>query len=505
MPMPHWKYRPYATVDLPDRTWPDRVSRRARRSGARPTCATATRRSSTRWTARASGGSSTSCSRSACRRSRWGSRRRRRPTSTSCALLIEEELVPGRDDDRRPDAGPPGAHRAHVRGDRGREARNRAPLQLDVRHAAPGRLPSGSRRASPSSPCAARGCAGSSPRDRAGEVVFQYSPESFHHTELEYALEICEAVAEEWGPTPEREDDREPADDRRAVPAERLRRPHRVVRPSLLEARRGDPLGPPAQRPRHRRRDRRAGAHGGRRAGRGHALRQRRAHRQRRPDHDRPRPPHAGRRPALDLSAIDEARTIVEECNELPVHLRHPYVGELAYTAFSGSHQDAIKKGMHAQERSGSERLGRPLPADRPQRRRARPTRPSSGSTRSPGRAASRTSCRSEHHLDLPRGLQVDFAQKIQAIADARGGELTADELMETFRAQYLDARDAARARRPLPLERGRSRPDRREPLVDGEERIVEGEGNGPIDALVSALARGSASSCTSSTTTSMR
>jgi 2-isopropylmalate synthase len=60
--------------------------------------------------------------------------------------------------------------------------------------------------------------------------------------------------------------------------------------------------------------------------------------------------------PGLDLSAIDEAKAIVEECNELPVHPRHPYVGELVYTAFSGSHQDAIKKGMHAQERSGAER-----------------------------------------------------------------------------------------------------------------------------------------------------
>ena len=61
-------------------------------------------------------------------------------------------------------------------------------------------------------------------------IVFQYSPESFHHTELDYALEICEAVAAEWGPTPDDEDDRQPADDGRAVPAERLRRPDRVVR-----------------------------------------------------------------------------------------------------------------------------------------------------------------------------------------------------------------------------------------------------------------------------------
>ena len=95
--------------------------------------------------------------------------------------------------------------------------------------------------------------------------------------------------------------------------------------------------------------------------------------------------------PGLDLSQIDEAKRIVEECNELPVHPRHPYAGELVYTAFSGSHQDAIKKGMYAQQRSELGALGRAVPADRPDGRRARPTRRSSASTRSRGRAASPT------------------------------------------------------------------------------------------------------------------
>ena len=194
--------------------------------------------------------------------------------------------------------------------------------------------------------------------------------------------------------------------------------------------------------------------------------------------------------PGLDLSGIDEARAIVEECNELPVHPRHPYVGELVYTAFSGSHQDAIKKGMHAQERSGSDVWDVPyLPIDPNDSGGA--TRRSSASTRSRGRAASRTSCRSEHHLDLPRGLQVDFAQKVQAITDARGGELTSAELMESFREQYLD--------HVTPLElvghshssEGGADRIAANLLVDGEERIVEGEGNGPIDALVNALGRG--------------
>ena len=118
--------------------------------------------------------------------------------------------------------------------------------------------------------------------------------------------------------------------------------------------------------------------------------------------------------PGLDLSRIDEAKAIVEECNELPVHPRHPWAGELVYTAFSGSHQDAIKKGMHAQERSGSEvwdvpylpidptDLGRELRGDHPRqlavregRRRVPAARPSTGSTcRAGSRSTSRRRCR---------------------------------------------------------------------------------------------------------------
>ncbi len=142
--------------------------------------------------------------------------------------------------------------------------------------------------------------------------------------------------------------------------------------------------------------------------------------------------------PELDLSRIDEARAIVEECNELPVHPRHPYVGELVYTAFSGSHQDAIKKGMYAQERSGSEVWDVPyLPIDPMDVGRSYEAiiRVNSQS----GKGGVAYLMETEHHLELPRGLQVDFAQKVQAITDARGGELTPDELMDAFRTHYLD------------------------------------------------------------------
>ena len=96
-----------------------------------------------------------------------------------------------------------------------------------------------------------------------------------------------------------------------------------------------------------------------------------------------------------------------------------------------------------------------------------------------------------EHHLDLPRGLQVDFAQKVQAITDVRGGELTSAELMESFREQYLDHVTPLELAGHSHSSEGGADRIAANLLVDGEERIVEGEGNGPIDALVNALGRG--------------
>ena len=193
--------------------------------------------------------------------------------------------------------------------------------------------------------------------------------------------------------------------------------------------------------------------------------------------------------PELDLSHIDEARAIVEECNELPVHPRHPYVGELVYTAFSGSHQDAIKKGMHAQERSGSEIWDVPyLPIDPLDVGRTYEAiiRVNSQS----GKGGVAYLMETENHLELPRGLQIEFAQKAQAIADARGGELTASELMEAFDDAYL-----SHVRPYALLAYTHSSEEDADQIaarieVDGVERVVEGEGNGPIAALVDAFAK---------------
>ena len=322
-----------------------------------------------------------------------------------------------------------------------------------------------------------------------GEIVFQYSPESFHHTELDYALEICEAVAEEWGPTPEAKMivnlpttvEQFPPN----VYADRIEwfgrrftkrdatilsvHPHNDRGTAVATAELGLMAGA----------ERVEGTLFGNGERTGNVdlitialnlLTQ-------------------GVDPRLDLSSLDVARAIVEECNELPVHPRHPYVGELVYTAFSGSHQDAIKKGMHAQERSGSDAWDVPYLSIDPKdvgRTYEAIIRVNSQS----GKGGVAYVMQVEHHLDLPRGLQVDFAQKVQAIADARGGELAPDELLATFQVHYLDHTTPFElVGHSLSSEGGTDRIAARV-VVDGVERIVEGEGNGPIDALVTAFSR---------------
>ncbi len=259
-----------------------------------------------------------------------------------------------------------------------------------------------------------------------------------------------------------REDDRQPADDGRAVPAERLRRPDGVVRAALLVPRFRDPLRPPAQRPRHRRRHGRARADGRRRARRGDALRQRRAHGQRRPDHDRAEPADPGRRPeARPLADRRDARDRRGVQRAAGASAPSRRSGELVYTAFSGSHQDAIKKGMDAQERSGSEVWDVPYLSIDPKdvgRSYEAIIRVNSQS----GKGGVAYLLATEHNLELPRGLQVDFARRVQPITDARGGELTSDELLAAFTESLPRPRASVRAPRLHALERGGHGPDRR-------------------------------------------
>ncbi len=139
----------------------------------------------------------------------------------------------------------------------------------------------------------------------------------------------------------------------------------------------------------------------------------------------------------------------MEECNELPIHPRHPWVGELVYTAFSGSHQDANKKGMRAQERSGSEIWDVPyLPIDPADVGRTYEAIIRVNSQSGKGGVAYLLLDR--YGLDLPRGLQVEFAQKVQAITDVQGGELQAEELYAVF-GETLPRRHRAVRPRRLP------------------------------------------------------
>src|SRR5205085_8712059 len=272
-------------------------------------------------------------------------------------------------------------------------------------------------------------------------VAFGYSPESFHHTELDYALEICEAVAGEWGPTP---------DEKMIVnlPTTVEHFPPNVYADRIEWFARNFTRRDAAILSVHPHNDRgtavataelglMAGAQrvegtlfgNGERTGNVdivtlalNLLTQ-------------------GVDPGLDFSQLDETRRIVEECNELPVHPRHPWVGELVYTAFSGSHQDAIKKGMHAQQRSTSEVWDVPyLPIDPKDVGRDYEAIIRVNSQSGKGGVAYLLS--SDYGLDLPRGLQADFARTVQAITDAEGGELSASELHGLFRTTYLDVRD---------------------------------------------------------------
>ena len=192
--------------------------------------------------------------------------------------------------------------------------------------------------------------------------------------------------------------------------------------------------------------------------------------------------------PQLDFSQLDEARRIVEECNELPIHPRHPWAGELVYTAFSGSHQDAIKKGMHAQQRSEGDTWDVPyLPIDPKDVGRTYEAIIRVNSQSGKGGVAFLLS--SQFGLELPRGLQVDFAQKVQAITDAEGGELSPAEIHGLFEAEYLSVRE------PYELLSYRHESsddgDRLTAQVRSGDQTedISAAGNGPIAALVHALA----------------
>ena len=200
--------------------------------------------------------------------------------------------------------------------------------------------------------------------------------------------------------------------------------------------------------------------------------------------------------PQIDFSDIDEIRRTVEYCTQLPVHPRHPYAGDLVYTAFSGSHQDAIKKGLEDLERQAEQR-GIPvseieweapyLPIDPHDVGRTYEAviRVNSQS----GKGGVAYIMKADHKLELPRRLQIEFSRVVQEHTDAEGGEVTAETMWTHFKDTYLD--------RTLPLQLNSvhtsSAAGEQDLLtvkvyVDGEPRTLHGSGNGPIAAFVGAL-----------------
>ncbi|MXG91090.1 2-isopropylmalate synthase [Nocardioides flavescens] len=200
--------------------------------------------------------------------------------------------------------------------------------------------------------------------------------------------------------------------------------------------------------------------------------------------------------PQVDFSDIDEIRRTVEYCTQLPVHPRHPYAGDLVYTAFSGSHQDAIKKGLEDLERQAEERgveVGSllweapylPIDPKDVGRTYEAVIRVNSQS----GKGGVAYVLKAEHKLDLPRRAQIEFSRVVQERTDAEGGEMTSEAIWSVFRSEYLD--------RTAPLEldsvHTSSAAGQRDALdvdvrVDGEARSLHGEGNGPLSAFCAAI-----------------
>ncbi len=192
--------------------------------------------------------------------------------------------------------------------------------------------------------------------------------------------------------------------------------------------------------------------------------------------------------PELDLRDVNEIRSIAEYCTQLPVHERHPYVGELVYTAFSGSHQDAIKKGFDAQEKRNDPLFQVPyLPIDPKDvgRDYEAVIRINSQS----GKGGIAYILQADHGLDLPRPLQIAFSKIAQEQMDEEGKELTSAALWSLFSKTYLlsDAPLELLAHKTFPGAQG-SRTLTAELKQDGAIRTIEGVGNGPIDAFVDAL-----------------
>jgi 2-isopropylmalate synthase len=332
------------------------------------------------------------------------------------------------------------------------------------------------------------------------EFGYQYSPEIFTDTELDFALEVCEAVMDVWQPGPDREIILNlPATVERSTPsthADRFEWMHRNLTRREFVCLSAHPHNDRGTAVAAAELAVMAGADRvegclfgqGERTGNvdlvtlGMNLFSQ------------------GVDPQIDFSDIDEIRRTWEYCNQMEVHPRHPYVGDLVYTSFSGSHQDAIKKGFDAMEADAKARgvtvddleWAVPyLPIDPKDVGRSYEAviRVNSQS----GKGGIAYVLKTEHKLDLPRRMQIEFSKIIQAKTDAEGGEITPKEIWEVFQDEYLPNPDNPWGR--IQVRTGQTTTDKDgvdtltvEATVDGVDTVLTGSGNGPISAFFDAL-----------------
>jgi len=315
--------------------------------------------------------------------------------------------------------------------------------------------------------------------------TLEYSPETFSATELEFAREICDAVTDAWGATPERKVILNlPATVEMATPnvyADQIEWMHRHV------ARRDSVII--SVHPHNDRGCAVAAAELAMMAGAERVEGCLFGHGERTGNVDLVTLAlnlySQGIDPQLDFSDIDRIARTVEECTQLPVHPRHPYTGDLVFTAFSGSHQDAIKKGMAVRDDATHWQVPY-LPVDPSDLGRSYDSiiRVNSQS----GKGGIAWLLESGYGLVMPRRLQIEFSGVVQQHTDATGAEVSADELWQIFNRSYVQADAPLRYVEHHLFEHGDAQ-GVKITVAMGERRFtVSGEGNGPIAAIIHAL-----------------
>jgi 2-isopropylmalate synthase len=195
--------------------------------------------------------------------------------------------------------------------------------------------------------------------------------------------------------------------------------------------------------------------------------------------------------PQLDISNVNDLVRMAEYCNQLPIHPRHPYAGELVFTAFSGSHQDAINKGFKAMKASNQPLWEVPyLPIDPMDLGRSYEAVVRINSQSGKGGIA--YVMETEHGIDLPRRLQIEFSKVVQTIADGEGVEVEASRLWAAFEAEYLEGNGRYKFVEHTSKGDHGDQPISAKLLIDGKPKTLTGHGNGPVDAFVDAIRKDS-------------